>query len=173
MATDPSPADATDARTWQLCLGLILGLGVLRAAYVFLFPADLSGDEMYYWDWGRRPDWCYYSKPPMIAWLMNLSERLFGQTSAGIRLMAPLLGTGSLLAVALLARRMFDAKVALLTVLLCALNPANVALNLMLTIDAPLVLCWSVALLLLWRLVESPTPLRWPPRSGSGSGSAA
>jgi len=97
----------------------------------------------------------------MIGWLMHLAERLFGQTGGGIRLLSPLIGTGSLLVIALLARRMFDANVALLAILLCALTPANVALNIFLTIDAPLVLFWSSALYLFWRLVESPTPLRW------------
>ena len=37
---------------------------------MLLLPLDLSGDEAYYWDWGRNLDWGYYSKPPGIAWLM-------------------------------------------------------------------------------------------------------
>ncbi len=147
--------------TWPITVGFVLLLGMLRMAYLFVFPLDLSGDEAYYWDWGRRPAWCYYSKPPMIAWLMHLSERLFGDTGAGIRLLAPILGTCSLLMTALLARCMFDARVALLAVILCALTPANTALNLFLTIDAPLLACWTAALYLFWRLADSPHPLRW------------
>jgi len=145
-----------------MAVGLALLVGALRAAYLFVFPLDLAGDEAYYWDWGRRPDWCYFSKPPMIGWVMNLAERLFGDTGAGIRLMAPVLGTGSLLMTALLTRRLFGARTALLAVALAAFSVASAALNIVLTIDAPLVFFWTTALYLFWRMAEPGEGSRWP-----------
>ena len=82
--------------------------------YLLIFPLDLSGTEACHWDWGRRPDWCYFSHPPMIGWAMNVAEQWFGTTEAGIRLLSPILGTISLALMALLARQMFNEKVALL-----------------------------------------------------------
>ena len=50
---------------------LIISVTILRVVYLFIFPLGLVGDESYYWEWGRNLDWGYYSKPPLIGWLMG------------------------------------------------------------------------------------------------------
>lgn len=136
---------------------------IFRVVYAFLFTRefDLAGDEAYYWDWGRRLDWGYYSKPPMIGWLMGLVGRLSGNQEWAIRLAPLVLGTGSLFALHRLVRAMFDSRTAFLAVLLVAFTPGNAALNLLFTIDAPLVLTWTCALLFFWRAVEDPRSWKW------------
>ncbi|TDU80996.1 dolichyl-phosphate-mannose-protein mannosyltransferase [Prosthecobacter fusiformis] len=131
---------------------------------MLLFTAnmDLAGDEAYYWDWGRRPDWGYFSKPPMIGWLMGLVGWLTGNAEWGIRLAPLIFGTATLAVLFALARRLFGAATAFLAALLILLTPANTGLNLFFTIDAPLLLCWSLALLLFWFALDKPTCLwRW------------
>lgn len=142
----------------RLFTGLLLGVVGLRVVHLLFFTRqfDLAGDEAYYWDWGRRLDWGYYSKPPMIGWLMGLVGRLSGNQEWALRLAPMLLGTGSLIALHRLARAMFGSRTALLAVLLVVLTPGNAALNLLFTIDAPLVLCWTLALLFFWRAAERP-----------------
>lgn len=155
---------STPARNWdRLFGGLLLGVVAFRLAYLFLFVRefDLAGDEAYYWDWGRRLDWGYFSKPPMIGWLMGLVGRLSGNQEWAIRLAPLLLGTGSLIGLHRLARAMFDARTAFLAVLLVVLTPGNAALNLLFTIDAPLVLTWTLALLFFWRAMEKPDSWKW------------
>jgi 4-amino-4-deoxy-L-arabinose transferase-like glycosyltransferase len=150
------------ARKWSRWL--LAGLFIIRLLYLFPFTSafDLASDESYYWDWGRRPDWGYYSKPPMIGWLMGLIGWLSGNSEFAIRLTALSFGTASLALIHALARRMFDERTALLALLMVALTPASMGLSLLLTIDAPLVLCWSAALLLFWRAQEAPTSIvRW------------
>ncbi len=120
---------------------------IIRIVYVILFPFDLSGDEAYYWDWGRQLSWGYFSKPPMIAWLMAFAGFLGGNTDIGIRLMAVALGTGSLIFLFQLGKIMFSERVGFWIFLLTLATPANVALTLIFTIDAPLMFCWSAALL--------------------------
>lgn len=147
------------ARNWdRLFCGLLLGVVVFRLIYVTLFVRqfDLAGDEAYYWDWGRRLDWGYFSKPPMIGWLMGLVGRLSGNQEWALRIAPLVLGTGSLIALQRLARAMFDTRVAFFAVLLVVLTPGNAALNLLFTIDAPLVLTWTLALLFFWHAVEKP-----------------
>src|SRR2546430_1542444 len=41
-------------------------------------PVDLSGDEAQYWDWSRNLDLSYYSKGPLIAYLIRGSCWAFG-----------------------------------------------------------------------------------------------
>lgn len=159
-ASAPSSDADWDRRAWLLIAGVI----VFRAAYVWLFSAefDLAGDIAYYWDWGRRLDWGYYSKPPMIGWLMGLAGRLSGNAEWAIRASALVLGSGSLVAMHRLARSVFDARTALLTLVLVICTPGNAALNLLFTIDSPLVLAWTLSLWFFWRGLQQPASwLHW------------
>lgn len=137
---------------------VITALVVLRLGYLVPFVArfDLAGDESYYWDWGRRLDWGYFSKPPMIGWLMGLVGRLSGDSEWGIRFGALALGAVSLALLYKFAEKLFGPRTALVALLIAALTPANAALSLLLTIDAPLVLLWTAALLVFWTLTERP-----------------
>ncbi len=148
MNTNPS---ARSSLIWWI----IASVAFLRLLYAIAFPLDLSGDEAYYWDWGRRLSWGYFSKPPLIAWLMALAGWLGGQTDTGIRIMAALLGTGSLLFCYLLTRQLWGRSAAFWAVLLTVASPDNVALNLILTIDAPLVFFWSGALFFFYNLIHN------------------
>lgn len=138
---------------WLLAAVFIVRVGVML---MFVGGADLAGDEAYYWDWGRRPDWCYYSKPPMIGWLMGVIGWLTGNAEWGIRFAALLLGTATLLIVHRMALVMFGARTAFVAALLVLLTIANAGLNLLFTIDAPLLLCWTLALLLFWFAAQEP-----------------
>ena len=44
-------------------------------------PLDLAPDEAHYWDWSRHLDWSYYSKGPLVAWLIRASCELVGDWS--------------------------------------------------------------------------------------------
>lgn len=135
----------------------LLALAVVRLIVVWILPLDLAGDEAYYWEWGRHLDWGYFSKPPGIGWLMALAGWLGGDSTFGIRLFAVLFGTGSLGLTYLLGRSLYGAATGLITALVFAANPANAALNLLLTIDAPLVFFWMLALYAFWRLIQPKT----------------
>ncbi|WP_038162961.1 glycosyltransferase family 39 protein [Verrucomicrobium sp. BvORR106] len=153
----PPTSPWSKLRAWHLLLGLLL----LRLLFLPFFCSlyDLAGDESYYWEWGRRPDWGYYSKPPLIGWLMGVVGWASGNQEWGVRLAALMVGTGSLTLLYQLGKRMFNAETGLLVLALAALTPANVALNLFFTIDSPLVLLWSAALLAFWGAVQGPE--RW------------
>lgn len=159
----------SETRLWTHRFGwLLLGLFLVRLAFALFFSrhADLLGDEAYYWDWGRRPDWGYFSKPPMIGWLMAVVGGLSGDAIWGIRVAPLLLGTMTLALAFFLARRLYGARTAFLAACLVVLTPGNAGLNLFFTIDAPLLLAWSFALLCTWRAAEQPGP--WTPWIGLG-----
>ncbi|MDF1824462.1 MAG: glycosyltransferase family 39 protein [Verrucomicrobiales bacterium] len=119
---------------------------ILRLIYVALFAVNPAGDEAYYWDWGRQLDYGYYSKPPFIAWLYAFVDWVGGGSLFAIRASAVILGTLSLLILFRLTEDLFDAKTAWFALLLGITAPANSVLSFFLTIDAPLVMCWSLAL---------------------------
>jgi len=150
---NPVPAAENRTPDWTARFFTLLAVvTALRLAYLAVFPCGLVGDEAYYWDWGRRLDWGYFSKPPFIAWMMAGAGWLGGDTVFGLRLWAVLFGSGSMLFAFLLGRRLYGEKAGFFAGALVAAMPGAVLLNLLLTIDAPLVFFWSAALYLFHRL---------------------
>ena len=147
--------NATVASTYHrrvlILLGLVLGF---RLVYAAIFPVNPAGDEAYYWDWGRQLDYGYYSKPPFIAWLYAFVDWIGGGSLFAIRAMAALLGTSSVYLLYRLVEELFDSRTAWTAAILALIAPANSVLSFFLTIDAPLVVCWSAALWALWRYVS-------------------
>lgn len=137
-------------RVWIL-LGSVL---LFRLIYAAVFPVSPAGDEAYYWDWGRQLDYGYYSKPPFIAWLYAFVDWVGNGSLFAIRATAAILGTGSVLILFFLASSLFDQRVGWMAAIAAIAAPANSVLSFFLTIDAPLVFCWSVALWMLWRYLS-------------------
>ena len=133
----------------------------LRIGYLFYFPLSLVGDESYYWEWGRQLDWGYYSKPPMIGWLMGAVHFLGADTAPLVRLPASLLGGGILLFTYLLGRSMFSPKVGFFAMVFLCLSPSHSVLSLVFTIDAPLLFFWSLSLLAFWKIFFENRGRRW------------
>lgn len=146
----------TSDKVWRRRTALLIaGLLLFRLAYAWIVPLDLVHDEAYYWDWSRQLDWGYYSKPPMVAWLIAAGTSMAGSTAFAVRLPAVLLGTCSLVWLYLLGTALYGRRAGFWAVCLAAATPGNVALGLLMTIDAPLLFCWSASLYLFWRLIQA------------------
>ena len=154
-----TPADPLQSKApidWNRLFYLLWVLLTLwRVLFIAIVPLELSADESYYWDWSRQLDWGYYSKPPLIAWINALSTGLLGSTEFSVRLPAALLSSGALGLIFLLARRMFDARIGFWAAAASATAPGSCAAAFIMTIDAPLVFFWSLALYALWRILAS------------------
>src|SRR3712207_7675962 len=73
-------------------------------------PIDLSGDEAHYWDWSRQLDLSYYSKGPLVAYVIRASCAVFGDTMWAVRLPALVLAMGTGGVTYLLARKLFGSE---------------------------------------------------------------
>ena len=94
-------------------LFLLVGLGAilcLRLVALYWNTTDLFFDEAQYWAWGEEPAFGYYSKPPLIAWIIRAATEACGAGEACVRLPSPLLHTATALAVFLLGRGLYDAR---------------------------------------------------------------
>jgi len=69
-------------RRWLLPV-LLLTATVVIARWLFLAvgKTELSVDEAQYWLWGQEFAFGYYSKPPLIAWVIGAVTRLAGNDS--------------------------------------------------------------------------------------------
>lgn len=142
-------------------LGLLLGLVVLRLGFLWGNGLDLIGDESYYWDWSRQPDWCYYSKPPMVAWLIGFFTWLLGDHTVVVRLPTLLLGTVFLGYFQATAKAFFGPRAAAMALLLILATPINVLANFLMTIDPPLYCFWMMTLFYLRRALFEHDSKAW------------
>jgi dolichol-phosphate mannosyltransferase len=123
---------------------LLVAATVLRLWYGA--AAGLAEDETYYWQWSRHPALSYYEQGPGIAWLIWLGTLVAGHTELGVRLGAILLAAGTGWLVFLTARRWFDERVALWTVVLLTITPLFAVGSMLATYDGPQTFFWAAAL---------------------------
>ena len=69
----------------------LLVVTLLRYAVIMITPLGLDVEEAQYWLWSTTPSTGYFSKPPMIAWLIMASTAIFGNGIFGIKALAPLI----------------------------------------------------------------------------------
>lgn len=150
MAQNPATLD----RYSIVAFATIAGLFALRTVLVSVSPLELYADEAQYWRWGETLEWGYYSKPPMIAWMINISAGLFGESEGAIRAFAPLFHAIAALLLFLLSRRMFGSSAGLFTVITYLLMPGVTLSSGVISTDGVLFPFWSLALYLFWRLRE-------------------
>jgi len=142
-----------------LTVVLLISATTFRLWYIASGALDLAPDEAHYWEWSRRLDWSYYSKGPMVAYLIAAFTHLGSSTEFFVRLPAVLLSAGTGVVVCLLARELFASeRLGFLAVLACSANPLYAAGSILMTIDAPTAFFWTLAVYSTWRAVRSNLP---------------
>lgn len=159
----PAPSDAT--KPFRAALAVVAALTVLRVVALFLNRTDLFVDEAQYWDWSRALAPGYYSKPPLIAWVIAATTGVFGNAEWAVRLAAPLLHGITAATLALLGRRLYGPVAGALAALVYVTLPAVSLSSALISTDVPLLTCWSVALLLYVRWLDGG---RWMDALGLG-----
>jgi len=152
-AIDPlgrSPAD------WRRAALIAIGLLTLWRLLCLAFtPLQLDYEEAQYWFWAQEPAWGYFSKPPLIAWLIWLSTALFGDAEFGIRWLSPVMHGIAALFVGAAAARLADARAGFWAAIAYATLPGVAFSALLMTTDVPLLLAWSLALYGFVRMAEA------------------
>ena len=66
-------------------------LFLLRIILNIHIDLPLHFDEAQYWDWSQNLDWGYFSKPPLLAFLIRVVTELCGNGENCIRSLSPFL----------------------------------------------------------------------------------
>ena len=130
-------------------IAMLAGVAVitgLRLIWLALQPADLYPDEAQYWVWSQHLALGYFSKPPLVAWLIALTTGLFGDREFAVRLSAPLLHAAAAIFVYGIGARLYDRRVGLWSALAYASLPGVSVSAFVISTDAPLLLFWAAAL---------------------------
>lgn len=158
-----------------LCLTAAIALILVSIAQRLWFlidhcPLDLSGDEAHYWEWSRRLDWSYYSKGPLVAWLIALgrwlladwSQHLVGNEALAVRIPAIVLSSLTGLGIYVLSLQTLRRPVlALASLAITATIPITAAGAILMTIDAPLACAWAWALVCIHRGLQCDSLAAW------------
>jgi 4-amino-4-deoxy-L-arabinose transferase-like glycosyltransferase len=132
-----------------------------RLIFIAYSPLDLSPDEAYYWDWSRRPAFGYFSKPPMVAWIIAMFSNLGGSTVFFVRMGAVVLAAASGVVLFQLGKEMFSSRVGFWAFLASSFNPGSSAASVLMTIDPPLIFFWGLTTLFVHRAISRGSLLYW------------
>jgi hypothetical protein len=151
----PAPRAVPADPAFRLALLVAAAATIFRYAWLGGHPIDLYPDEAQYWIWAQTPAWGYYSKPPMVAWLIAGTTALFGDGDLAVKASAPILYFATSLVVFALAARLYDRQVAAWSAIAFITLPAVSLSSVIISTDVPLLFCWALATLGLVRAREA------------------
>ncbi|MCC6931899.1 MAG: glycosyltransferase family 39 protein [Deltaproteobacteria bacterium] len=132
--------------------------------YLILFsPLGLAPDEAQYWDWSRSLDWAYFSKGPVVAFLIYLSCQIFGDTIFAVRLPALLLFSIFSWLFHSFVKKNYGAYAALIAFLILRTLPIFMVQAFAMTTDTPVALFWLLALIYFHSATIKGRALAWLP----------
>jgi 4-amino-4-deoxy-L-arabinose transferase-like glycosyltransferase len=126
-----------------LALGAILALRIIAIHFAKI---DFVRDEAQYWTWSRELAFGYFSKPPMIAWVIRGASELCGNSEACLRVASPVFYTISSFMLYLAGRALYGARVGFWSAIIFDTLPGVSYSSNLITTDVPLILFWSIAL---------------------------
>lgn len=151
--------ERTSSKTGYV-LPLIAWLGALlalRLAAIHAATIDLVPDEAQYWSWSQELAFGYFSKPPMIAWIIRAAAAVCGDGEACIRSLSPVIYTLASAVAFLAGRALFDERVGFWSAIVFDTLPGLSYSSLLITTDVPLILFWTAALYFWVMLVKRQT----------------
>lgn len=128
-----------------LLVGLALIL-VWRVVALSLNRTDVFFDEAQYWFWGEALAFGYYSKPPLIGWLLRGVTDVCGETAFCLRVASPVMHFVTGLFVGLAARRLYGPAIGLWSGLAFATLPGVSVSAGIISTDVPLLMFFAIAL---------------------------
>jgi 4-amino-4-deoxy-L-arabinose transferase-like glycosyltransferase len=144
-AVQAPPAAAAPDPTWTWALGAAVVLTLARLLAVRLSPLQLYPDEAQYWVWSRHLAPGYFTKPPLIGWIIRLTT-LGGDAEPFVRLSSPLLHAAAGLFLYGAGRRLYGPRTALAAFGVYELIPAVQLGAFVVSTDTPLVCALAAAL---------------------------
>ena len=125
---------------------LIGALLIMRVIGLLISPLGLHGDEAQYWSWSQNSDWGYFSKPPMIAWMIAATTSIFGHAEWAVRLSSPILHSVTGFLIFRVTARIYDGRTGFWASAVYLLMPAVWLSSGIASTDVSLLMFWIIAL---------------------------
>lgn len=133
----------------KIIIAAIFGLMLMRMLAIFITPLGLDVEEAQYWLWSTNPSAGYFTKPPMIAWVIGIGTSLAGENTFGVRLMAPFMQAISSLLIWRIASIAFSPAAGKWAAVIWTTIPATALGGFIISTDSPMLVFLLSALLML------------------------
>jgi 4-amino-4-deoxy-L-arabinose transferase-like glycosyltransferase len=150
-------------------IATIFVVTVARIVLLGASPLNLYFDEAQYWVWAQDPAFGYFSKPPLIAWIIAGTTSLFGDSEVSVRLASPIIHALTSGLVFLLARNLYDARVGFWSSVLYLTLPAVTVSSAIISTDVPLMAAWAASLIAVERSIKHQS-YAWAAAAGAAIG---
>jgi 4-amino-4-deoxy-L-arabinose transferase-like glycosyltransferase len=158
MADQARPGQAGWLPQAALLVGLVTILRLLALAFN---RTDLFVDESQYWFWGQNLDFGYYSKPPLIAWVIRAATDLAGSDAPfWVRMPGAVFHGATALILAAAAARLMGPRAAFWTALSYATLPMAALGSLLVSTDTIMAPFFAGAIL--WHIRATEVQAIWP-----------
>ena len=151
LSLSPSGPILTRPLVWCVLLGLL----AVRLAAIMVSPLEPGVDEAQYWLWGQTPQLGYYSKPPLIAWILAGTSAIFDSQIISLRLAAPVLHILCAVVLWQTGGLVFSAKAGRLAALIWASLPSVGLGSFVMSTDTPMLVFWSAGLFCIAQAVHA------------------
>ena len=127
------------------CLFFIL----VKIISISLTEFNLYGDEAQYWLWSKEISFGYFSKPPLLAWLIGLVTSIFGNSFVVLKSIPALIYCITSYLVFIFTKKLFnDSHLAYICALTFFLLPSVTLSSFLISTDVLLILFWT------WSLIQ-------------------
>ena len=145
FASSHNPAP-NQTQNWLIGSALLM-ITLFRSAAVVITPLELGVDEAQYWLWSETPDFGYFTKPPLIAWIIGLAHWILGHHTWAVRLPACWIHLVTALLLWRAALWLFGQQAGRWAALIWISLPATGLGSFLISTDTPLLALWSAGLL--------------------------
>lgn len=146
----------------ELTIIVLAALAALRVLYIIYAPFDVSPDEAHYWEWSRRLGLSYYSKGPLVAYVIAFFTGIFGDSAFGIRIGAVVFSAIGSYVVYMLGRDLFgSSKTGFYAAVLLNITPIFAIGSTLMTTDVLFIFFWALSVWCAHKAIEEKKGLWW------------
>jgi 4-amino-4-deoxy-L-arabinose transferase-like glycosyltransferase len=147
VAPEPERQKSERQRWFGPALALVAAVTAARLLALIWNRTDLFVDESQYWLWGQNLDFGYYSKPPLIAWVIRAATTLAGSDAPfWVRMPGALFHGATALILAALVARIGSARAAIWTAAAYVTTPFTAVGSLLISTDTIMAPAYAAAI---------------------------
>ena len=136
------------------CCFILLTFKIISIYYTNF---DFFGDEAQYWIWAKNLDFGYFSKPPLLPWLIHIYCLIFGDSIFAIKMISISLYCLSSFIIYLISNHLnYKKEISLYAAITFFLMPGVTVSSFLLSTDVLLIFFWSLSLLQLLKVRDRP-----------------
>ena len=139
--------------TYRSLFFFIFFASLIKVLALFLTNFDLFGDEAQYWIWSQKFEFGYYSKPPLLSWIIKIFTLILGNSFQALKAVPFVFYFFTACVIYFLSLELFkNKKLAVISGLSFYLLPSVSVSSFLLSTDVILLFFWSLSLLYLLKV---------------------